>query len=232
MSAARTIRVMTWNIHGGRGPDGRRDLARVVGVIEAHKPDILALQEIDSRGRPKDAPPPLAYLTDALGVHQAEARTIIAEDGHYGHAVISRWPMTDVKLHDLSYWRFEKRYAIECDIETPFGPVNLSAVHLGLWFSERRRQARQLAKIAESSHRVSIMLGDFNDWPWRGPVGRLLERTLPARTYHRTWPSFCPMLLLDRIYSRPDGAISSSWTDPAGRFASDHLPVFADIDIA
>ncbi len=147
MSAARTIRVMTWNIHGGIGPDGHRDLARIVRVIEAHKPDVLALQEIDSRGHPKNEPSPLAYLTAALGVHQAEARTIVAEDGHYGHAVISRWPMTHVKLHDLSYWKFEKRCAIECDIETPFGPVNLSAVHLGLWFSERRRQATQLVDL-------------------------------------------------------------------------------------
>ena len=39
-------------------------------------------------------PLPLAFLTNALGEHQAVARTIVAEDGHYGHAVISRWPMT------------------------------------------------------------------------------------------------------------------------------------------
>lgn len=231
MAPAHTIRVMTWNIHSGKGPDGRRDLARIVRVIQAHNPDVMALQEIDSRGHPADQPAPLAYLTEALGVHMAEARTIVADDGHYGHAVISRWPMTRVKLHDLSYWRFEKRCAIEADIETPYGPVNLSAVHLGLWFSERRRQARQLAEIAASHHRVSIMLGDFNDWPWRGPVRRSLARALPSRTHHRTWPAFCPMLFLDRIYSRPAGAMVSSWTDPAGRFASDHLPVIADIDV-
>lgn len=229
--AGRCIRVMTWNIHGGIGPDGRRDLGRIVRLVQAHNPDILALQEVDSRGRPAQDPPPLAFLTAALGEHQAEARTIVAEDGHYGHAVISRWPMSAVKLHDLSYWKFEKRCAIECDIETPYGPVNLSAVHLGLWFSERRRQARQLAQIADSDHRVSIMLGDFNDWPWRGPVRRALADTLPARTHHRTWPSFRPMLLLDRIYCRPREAMITSWVDPAGRMASDHLPVFADITL-
>jgi endonuclease/exonuclease/phosphatase family metal-dependent hydrolase len=40
------------------------------------------------------------------------------------------------------------------------------------------------------------------------------------------------MLLLDRIYSRPERAMVSSWVDPAGRAASDHLPVFADIAVA
>jgi len=232
MPAARTIRVMTWNIHGGIGPDRKRDLARVVDVIKAHNPDVLALQEVDSRGRPPDEPLPLAYFSQALGQHQAEARTIVAEGGHYGHAVISRWPLTRVKLHDLSYGRFEKRFAIETDIETPFGPVNFSAVHLGLWFTERSRQARQLADIAKSEHRVSIMLGDFNDWPWRGPVRRALAASLPSCTHHRTFPSYCPVLLLDRIYCRPRGALITSWVDPVGARASDHLPVFADIEVA
>ena len=228
---AGSIRVMTWNIHGGIGPDRRRDLGRIVQLIKAHNPDVVALQEIDSRGRPSGEELPLAYLCGALGEHRAEARTIVANDGHYGHAVISRWPLSQVKLHDISYGRFEKRFAIETDIATPFGPVNLSAVHLGLWFSERRRQAHQLAEIAASEHKVSIMLGDFNDWPWRGPVRRALAKSLPSRTHHRTWPSFWPILLLDRIYCRPQGAMISSWTDPAGRAASDHLPVFADIAV-
>lgn len=222
---------MTWNIHGGIGPDRKRDLSRILSVIKAHNPDVLALQEVDSRGRAKDEPLPLAYLCEALWRHHAEARTIVAKDGHYGHAVISRWPLARVKLHDLSYGRFEKRFAIETDIETPLGPVNLSAIHLGLWFPERARQARQLAEIAKSEHRVSIMLGDFNDWAWRGPVQRALAQVLPSRTHHRTWPSYCPLLLLDRVYCRPHGALVTSWIDPAGRHASDHLPVFADIAV-
>lgn len=231
MATARTIRVMSWNIHGRRGPECLRGLERVVELAKAHNPDIVALQEIDSRGNPADRQTPLAFLAGALGEHQAEARTIVAEDGHYGHAVISRWPMTQVKIHDISHGRWEKRCVIETDIQTPFGPVNLSAVHLGLWFTERAWQARRLAEIAASDHKVSIMMGDFNDWPWRGPVRRALAKALPARTHHRTFPSFCPMLLLDRVYCRPRGALLASWVDPAGRTASDHLPVFADIAV-
>ncbi len=81
------------------------------------------------------------------------------------------------------------------------------------------------------SAEVSIMLGDFNDWPWRGPVRRSLAGALPSRTHHRTWPSFRPMLILDRIYCRPEGVVIASWVDPAGRDGPDHLPVFADITI-
>ena len=47
----RPIRVMTWNIHAGVGPDGRLDLDRVAAVIRRCDPDIVALQEVSSYGR-------------------------------------------------------------------------------------------------------------------------------------------------------------------------------------
>jgi endonuclease/exonuclease/phosphatase family metal-dependent hydrolase len=223
------LRVLTWNIHRGIGPDGRYDLGRVVELIRRHDPDIVALQEIDSRGRVHGAESPLAFLTGALGRHVAEARTILAADGHYGHALISRWPLSSPLLHDISVSRREPRFAIEATAATAAGPIHLAAVHLGVWIGERKRQARRLAQIADSGAALSVMLGDFNDWPWRGVVRRTLAAALPGRTRHRTFPAWWPLLRLDRVYCRPPQALVRSWTDPAGRRASDHLPVIAEI---
>ena len=225
------LRVMTWNIHGGIGPDRRHDLARVMTLIKAHDPDVVALQEIDSRGGKSLQGLPLDYLTGAPRPHVAEARTIVAPDGHYGHALISRWPLSSVILHDISHGRWERRYAIEADVQTPRGAVHVAAVHLGLWFGERRYQAAKLARIADSAKPISIMLGDFNDWTWRGPVQRALAGALPACARHRTYPARWPLLQLDRIYCRPREALLSSWTDPASHTASDHLAVIAEIDL-
>jgi endonuclease/exonuclease/phosphatase family metal-dependent hydrolase len=75
------------------------------------------------------------------------------------------------------------------------------------------------------------MLGDFNDWPWRGVVRRTLADALPGRTRLKTYPSWLPMLMLDRIYCRPAEALLRSWTDHRGRRFSDHLPVIGDIAI-
>ena len=92
MNVVRTaVRVLTWNLHAGIGPDGRYDLGRIVGLVQKHDPDIVALQEIDSRGRGEQSP--FAFLAQALGSHAAEAKTIVAPDGYYGHALISRWPL-------------------------------------------------------------------------------------------------------------------------------------------
>jgi endonuclease/exonuclease/phosphatase family metal-dependent hydrolase len=234
--AAGIVRVLTWNIHRGVGRDGRYDLLPVVELVRRHDPDIVALQEIDSRGRADLQVAPLAMLTQSLGSHVAEARTIVAPDGHYGHALISRWPLAPPILHDLSVRRREPRFAIETTAATAAGPVHLAAVHLGLRIGERRWQASKLAEIAASAGALSVMLGDFNDWPWFWPwrdmVRRALAAALPGRTFHRTFPARWPLLMLDRIYCRPQTALLRSWTDPAGRRLSDHLPVIADIRVA
>ncbi|HEX6958063.1 MAG TPA: endonuclease/exonuclease/phosphatase family protein [Ferrovibrio sp.] len=221
------IRVLTWNVHAGIGPDGRFDLGRIVDLVRRHNPDIVALQEIDSRGKGEVSP--FSFLAKALGSHAAEARTIVAPDGYYGHALISRWPMGDVAVHDLSVYRREPRCAIETTITTPYGPLHLASVHLGLGWHERREQAAMLAAIAGTSRRTTILLGDFNDWFFFGSVRRALKTILPRRTMHPTYPSFRPMLRLDRIYCRPADALLKSWTDQAARRISDHLPVIADI---
>jgi endonuclease/exonuclease/phosphatase family metal-dependent hydrolase len=233
--AAGVVRVLTWNIHRGVGRDGRYDLLPVVELVRRHDPDIVALQEIDSRGSTDLPAAPLALLTQSLGSHVAEARTIVAPDGHYGHALISRWPLAPPILHDLSVRRREPRFAIETIAATAAGPVHLAAVHLGLRIGERRWQAAKLAEIAAGAGETSVMLGDFNDWPWFWPwrdiVRRALASALPARTFHRTYPARHPLLILDRIYCRPPSALVRSWTDPEARQLSDHLPVIADIRV-
>jgi len=230
-AAPARVRVMTWNIHGGVGPDRSHDLDRIIELIAFHKPDIIALQEIDSRGIRGAKGPPLAYVANACGAYTAEAQTIVAPDGNYGHALISRWPLADIVLHDISVGRWERRFAIEANVETPHGAVHVSAAHLGLWFTERRRQAAKLASLAVSDKPVFILLGDFNDWRHRGPVNRTLANVLPGCAFHRTFPARWPMFFLDRIYCRPAAALITSWVDAKGRFSSDHLPVFADIAI-
>jgi endonuclease/exonuclease/phosphatase family metal-dependent hydrolase len=220
------MRILSWNIHGGIGPDRRYDLARIIGLIQSHAPDIVALQEVDSRGRkPEDAP--LAALKQVLGSHTAEARTIAAPDGHYGHLLISRWPMQDVRLHDISVGRREPRCTIDAVIDTPQGELRVLATHLGLGRGERRQQIDRLRPILASLPQPTVMIGDFNDWD--GTVRRRLADLLPIGTTHRTFPAWRPLLRLDRIHADRRISVIRSWVDPNGRHASDHLPIIADI---
>lgn len=225
----RQARILTWNIHRAIGLDRRYDLERVIAAIRPFDPDIVALQEVDSRGHPA-SDLPLGKLTQVLGSHAAEARTIVAPDGHYGHVLISRWPMHDVKVHPLHVSRRETRCAIEAGIETPHGRVRVIAAHLGLRPQEIRSQLKLFRGLVESQAGGLLMLGDFNDW--HGRVRSSLTTLVPTHSRQKTFPSIRPVLNLDRIYCRPGEALLQSWTETAARRASDHLPVFANVDLA
>jgi endonuclease/exonuclease/phosphatase family metal-dependent hydrolase len=224
-----TVRLMTWNIHGAVGRNPRFDLARVVELIRSHAPDIVALQEIDSRRVGGENP--FVVLQQAFGGHGVGAKAISTVDGDYGQALISRWPLQSTEVCDISLPEREPRRAICSEIATPAGPLRVIATHLGLSLGERRSQARALLELIGQGGMTTVALGDFNDWFWAGSVRRVLSRALPGRTRHRTFPALCPLLHLDRIYCRPREALVRGHTDAAARHISDHLPVIADIRV-
>jgi endonuclease/exonuclease/phosphatase family metal-dependent hydrolase len=228
MTTGSTVRVMTWNIHGGVGPDGRHDLARMLALVRRIDPDILALQEVDAR-RMRGGEHPIDLFERVLGHRGIRAAAITTVDGDYGQVLLSRWPTRDSKVHDISVPGREPRRAICTVVQAPAGEFYVVAAHLGLKLAERRRQCTQMEIIIEQSPLTTILLGDFNDWMWPGSVQNVLARHLPGRTRHRTFPAHFPMLRLDRIYCRPATALVRSWTEPRGAEVSDHLPLIADI---
>src|SRR3954468_2494324 len=87
------VRVLSYNIHHGEGVDGKLDLERIAAVINAVEPDLVALQEVDqrvARTRLIDEPADLARLTK---MHVAFGANLALQGGHYGNAVLSRWPI-------------------------------------------------------------------------------------------------------------------------------------------
>jgi endonuclease/exonuclease/phosphatase family metal-dependent hydrolase len=222
---------MTWNIHGGIGLDAKFDLDRIVGFIARHAPDVVALQEVDSRRRPPGDRSPFAFLRDSIGHHGIEAKSITTMEGDYGQIVMSRWPFVTTEIHDISFGIREPRHAIQAEIRTPAGGLRVIASHFGLKLAERRSQARRLVELAHQHPTTTVMLGDFNDWLWPGSIRAALERELPAHTRHATFPSRLPILALDRVYCWPADALRHSFVDRRAWRASDHLPLLADIGI-
>ena len=55
-----------------------------------------------------------------------ESLRLTTADGEYGQALISRWPMANTEIHDLSFPEREPRRAICTDIQTPGGPLRVS----------------------------------------------------------------------------------------------------------
>lgn len=220
-----SIRIMTWNVHGTFNLNPDFDLEGVSAIIEKWSPDVVALQEVDSRGRTDD---PFATLADVVGEHRAEARSIVAQDGAYGQVLLSKFPFAAPPvISDVSYQEREPRRAISARILAPIGEITVVATHLGLSIRERHAQARAIAELVDRPR--TVVVGDFNDWFWVKSVRRALIGRCPVRTRLRTFPSRLPILRLDRIYVTTHGDILNAWTDKEAKAYSDHLPVIVDI---
>jgi endonuclease/exonuclease/phosphatase family metal-dependent hydrolase len=224
------ITVATWNIHGGVGLDGRRMPARIVGVLVQMDADVIALQECAA---PLGAFDEFrAELEQRLAMRACAGVTFRTRHREFGNVVLSRRPILDAQCIDLSYGTREPRNAIEMTIGIGGAPLRVIATHLGLAAAERRAQVARLADRLAETGVPTILLGDFNESKQRG--------TLAAWTPHvefvttpPTFPSWCPLLRLDRIFAmQPLRASLRVQRDRRSRIASDHLPLLADIDVA
>ncbi len=234
------LRIVTWNVHGGLGADGRRDPERVAGVLDEVRPDVAGLQEV---GWPSaGAPDPAAALARITGLAGAFGPTHLRHGWAFGNAILSRHPIEATRSYDLTVRGREPRGCLRADVAVDGMALHLFACHLGLDWRERRRQAAQLLSAdilrdAALAHPL-VLLGDFNAWSNRSAVPRWLRRQLvdcavAAREERATFPSAFPLLRLDRAFVGPAVRVLSSWVhdSPLARLASDHLPLVAEIEL-
>lgn len=90
VQSAEDLRVVSYNIKHGRGNDNVVDLERTAGVIRAHRPDIVGLQEVDDRAERSGKVPQAEWLGKSLGLHYAFGRFMDYQGGAYGMAILTR----------------------------------------------------------------------------------------------------------------------------------------------
>lgn len=234
----RTVRVATYNIHRGRGMDGRTRLERIAGVLAAVDADIVALQEVIGASPLK--PGQAAELGAALGMGWVMAPTRHLRTALFGNVVLSKFPVRHHVQHDLTWKTCEHRSVQRVDLAMDDDTLHFYNVHLGTSLLERRNQAAKLASIVHDRRVVGpkIVLGDFNEWA-RGIAKDVLAERLQSIDLSkylkraRSYPTFFPVLHLDHIYYEGEVEVLkvSMPRDRMTLMASDHLPLVADLKI-
>ncbi|HMP06433.1 MAG TPA: endonuclease/exonuclease/phosphatase family protein, partial [Lacipirellulaceae bacterium] len=99
---AGTFRVMTYNIHSCLGVDGKLSFARIARVIASARADVVALQEVDCRRRRSQRADQAAAIAEQLEMHSLYFPVLDVDGEQYGLAVLSRWPLTQVRASYLT----------------------------------------------------------------------------------------------------------------------------------
>jgi endonuclease/exonuclease/phosphatase family metal-dependent hydrolase len=223
------LTMVTWNIHGAVGTDGRYAPERIAKVLAEIDADVIALQEVPLGGGGRASV--LELLRESTGFHAAEGPTEDTPARRYGNAVLSRYPVVAVRSIDLSFGSREPRGALDADLSCHGHPLRVIATHLGLRPAERRHQIRVLLQAFDTDSMPVVLMGDLNEWfVWGRPLRWLVSHFEPVPA-PRTFPSRLPVFSLDRLWIRPRHRLVQVRTHatPLARVASDHLPLIAHI---
>ncbi len=176
----RTVRIATYNIHRGRGLDGRTRIERIAAVLASIDADIIALQEVVGASplRPGQA----AELGAALGMGWVMAPTRHLRTALFGNVVLSRFPVR----HHLA-----ARPDVE-DLRTAQRPARgrrLRRVHAAPLQRAHGHVAHRAALpggarwprscTTSGCPSPKIILGDFNEWA-RGLATDILGERLQS----------------------------------------------------
>ncbi len=240
------LRVATYNIHKGvqgLGPTRRLEIHNLGLAVEQLDADIVCLQEVRKMHRREEN-----YFDNWPKVGQAEflapqgyeavyRTNAYTRDGEHGNALLSRWPVRDIKHLDVSDHRFEQRGLLHAEVVFQGRSVHTVVVHLGLIAGSRVRQIQQLQQFIEREVPPGapvVVAGDFNDWG--NHIKHMLagfgmyEYDGDSRTF--TYPSRLPLAQLDHVYVR--GLEPVGLLVPQGRIwwrMSDHLPLIAEFKL-
>jgi endonuclease/exonuclease/phosphatase family metal-dependent hydrolase len=223
------LTIATYNIHGARGTDGAFAPERIAEVIREIGADVIALQEVPMGGR--DMPNVADMLERETGFVAAAGATCFRRDHCFGNVVLSRYPMTAIRSIDLSFGNKEPRGALDADLDCHGHPLRIIATHLGLSLAERRDQVKKLLEAFDTEKMAVVLLGDLNEWFVWGSTLRWLKSHFQKAHALATFPSWRPLLPLDRIWIRPYQRLVEVRVHRSrlARVASDHLPLVAHI---
>ncbi len=233
-SSDNDLKVITYNLHKGRGRWRASILHDAVDALRERQPDILLCQEVFAGAG--QALHQCAFITEELGHDHAFGPNAFYRRGCHGNATFANLPVERALNIDVTHARLEKRGILRTWLRGPPGPIEVFNVHFSLTHRQRWLQwERLLAELPDDPTVPVIIGGDFNDWP-----GRLdrRARSSPLRNAlwqlpepdRRSYPAHRPRFPLDRIYVRGLAIANVRVLTglPWSRL-SDHLPVEAEL---
>lgn len=241
--AAADVTVLNYNIHHANPPTkpGVIDINAIANVIIKQKPDVVALQEVD------------VYTTrSGITLHEAQAiasltgmtayfgKAIDYAGGEYGVAILSRFPMENMKNTPLPTdpaTGGELRTLASVTVTLPGNKkIVVACTHLDAQSSNTNRllQIQKILDVLKSETLPVIVAGDFNADPSNAVITQLdsyFTRSCVTGCGF-TVPVINPTKTIDYIAFAPAtkfSIVSHAVVDE--QYASDHRPVKAAFNL-
>lgn len=223
------MRLASYNIRKAVGLDRRRDPARILDVLNHIAADVIVLQEADKRLGPRPSALPRQLIADHTDYEPVALAVTDVSIGWHGNAILVRKGIAVSDPQRITLPGLEPRGAVSAVIE---GRLRVVGVHLGLVRRYRHKQMRSIRLALEHCPHPTAVLGDFNEWSPRAGMEEFQDHfhiVTPGKSFHASRP----MAALDRVGLSPGIALKTGGVieNQLSRVASDHLPVWVEIDL-
>ncbi|MBC7904022.1 MAG: endonuclease/exonuclease/phosphatase family protein [Gemmatimonadaceae bacterium] len=239
-----TLKILSYNIHHANPPSrpNHIDVNAIAKVISDQRPDLVALQEVD-----------VYTMRSGSGLNEASeiaklagmpyfffAKAINHDGGEYGVAILSRYPLSKMKsrsLPDSIGSKAEKRTLGSALVALPGGrKILFASTHLDAGRGDARRvmQMQAVSDMLAQEKIPVIIAGDLNAQD-NSEVIKILDRNFTRTCISNcgfTIPEIKPNKTIDYIAFRPAAQFSVLKHEVINEsYASDHLPVFAEVQL-
>jgi len=221
-----SFRIGTFNIHGGRGTDGRRDLSRIARCLTDL--DLVALQEVHG---------------SLMGHHRSQVALLGREinrawlfapterrwwHDHFGNGLLTRVALTGHQCIPLAGTRGDSfRNALLAVFRYRDRRVKVLLTHIDR-HEDRQSQLEAVIGLFLSLQEPAVLLGDLNT-PAPDPRLQALLATPGVRNVlEEILKDRLPEGNIDWIFTRGLEPITAGWVPPE---ASDHPLVWAELSI-
>lgn len=239
------IKVMSYNIHIASPPSIKpdfsfTDLDAIADVINREKPDLVGLQEVDKftirSGKQSHQAKDLGEKT-GMFYHFADA--VDRSDGVQGVAILSKYPIKKVesiKLPVPEGAKGETRSIALAIVEIAGKEVLFASTHLDHLSDDTRSfQIDQILKELNKHKNLPIIFtGDLNMKPENIVFNKFTDYLETSENKLPTHPSVKPKNIIDYILFNKvffkHFSVERFYTVDE-KYASDHLPLVADIKI-
>ncbi|MEX0313570.1 MAG: endonuclease/exonuclease/phosphatase family protein [Allomuricauda sp.] len=232
------VKVLSFNILGGRTTKGDFNLDALAKLINEAKPDFVAMQEVDykvNRSKKYDLATELGWRTKMAPIF---GRAMYYDGGEYGEGVLSKYSFLSTRNVPLPFKEDqEPRAALEVVVELPSkDTIAFVGTHFAHETNEGREvQAKKINEVFSKNQYPTILAGDLNAVPGSGPINTLEEiwqTTYDKENPEPTHPSDNPKVKIDYVMFYP----KNRWRvlDKkiiADTYASDHCAYLVTLEL-
>ena len=223
-SAPQTLKLGSFNIHSGKGSDGKRNLPRIAELLS--DVDYVGLYEVraNSDGNQPNQAAALARLRDAAWLFAPTERQWWSD--HFGNGLIHQIPVRSVFRIPLINTRGKAyRNAIVSTVALEKTDVRIIAVHVDSE-SDRRLQLQAMIDLFLNLKEPCVLMGDMNTLGDDPMLVSLRKQSGVRSPLHESLAVAPPSQTIDWIFTRGLTTLSAALVENT---ASDHPYLKAEL---